>query len=61
MAAWIAERVLPFLTKHPSDGDDDDEEERDLERSQPLAAQITEVSSTLTSKNIHLIKLVCFH
>ncbi|XP_070842311.1 condensin-2 complex subunit G2 isoform X1 [Chaetodon trifascialis] len=40
VAAWVAERVLPFLTKHPSHGDE--EEEGDLARSEPLAAQITE-------------------
>nr|XP_046227928.1 condensin-2 complex subunit G2 isoform X2 [Scatophagus argus] len=37
VAAWVAERVLPFLAKRPDDDDDDD-----LEKSQPLAAQITE-------------------
>ncbi|KAM4533926.1 condensin-2 complex subunit G2 isoform 1-T2 [Odontesthes bonariensis] len=36
VAAWLADRVLPFLTKRI--GDDGE----DLEKSQPLAAQITE-------------------
>ncbi|XP_070709148.1 condensin-2 complex subunit G2 [Pempheris klunzingeri] len=39
VAAWVAERVLPFLTKRTND---DDEEEEDSEKSQPLAVQITE-------------------
>ncbi|XP_051267133.1 condensin-2 complex subunit G2 isoform X2 [Dicentrarchus labrax] len=38
VAAWVAERVLPFLAKRTND----DEEEEDSEKSQPLAAQITE-------------------
>ncbi|KAM9337176.1 condensin-2 complex subunit G2 [Symphorus nematophorus] len=37
VAAWVAERVLPFLTKHNSDGDDEDSE-----KPRPLAARITE-------------------
>ncbi|GLD75565.1 condensin-2 complex subunit G2 [Lates japonicus] len=36
MAAWVAERVLPFLVKHSSDGGEDSG------KSQPLAAEITE-------------------
>ncbi|XP_037613315.1 condensin-2 complex subunit G2 isoform X2 [Sebastes umbrosus] len=40
VAAWVAERVLPFL-KRTSD-DEEEEEEAALEKSQPLAAQITE-------------------
>ncbi|XP_070784454.1 condensin-2 complex subunit G2 [Enoplosus armatus] len=39
VAAWVAERVLPFLAKRTDDGDDEDE---DSEKLQPLAAQITE-------------------
>ncbi|XP_035513076.1 condensin-2 complex subunit G2 [Morone saxatilis] len=38
VAAWVAERVLPFLAKRTND----DEEEEDSEKPQPLAAQITE-------------------
>lgn len=38
VAAWVAERVLPFLAKCT----DDNDEEEGSERSQPLAAQITE-------------------
>ncbi len=52
VAAWVAERVLPFLSKRPNN--EDEEEEKDMERSRPLAAQITEVSSTMTCKNTHL-------
>ncbi|XP_039646842.1 condensin-2 complex subunit G2 isoform X3 [Perca fluviatilis] len=36
VAAWVAERVLPFLAKRTNDDDDESE------KSQPLAAQITE-------------------
>ncbi|XP_074478692.1 condensin-2 complex subunit G2 isoform X2 [Sebastes fasciatus] len=39
VAAWVAERVLPFLKRT---SDDEEEEEAALEKSQPLAAQITE-------------------
>ena len=42
VAAWVAERVLPFLAKRTNDDDDESE------KSQPLAAQITEVSCTIT-------------
>lgn len=38
VAAWVAEKVLPFLAKRTND----DDEEEDSEKSQPLAAQITE-------------------
>ncbi|XP_030254923.1 condensin-2 complex subunit G2 isoform X1 [Sparus aurata] len=38
VAAWIAERVLPFLAKRPSD----DEEDEEKEKSPPLATKITE-------------------
>lgn len=43
MAAWVADRVLPFLAKHT------DDDSTDPEKSQPqlLAAEITEVSSTV--------------
>ncbi|XP_044033213.1 condensin-2 complex subunit G2 isoform X2 [Siniperca chuatsi] len=37
VAAWAAEKVLPFLAKRT-----DDDNEEDSEKSQPLAAQITE-------------------
>ncbi|XP_068160430.1 condensin-2 complex subunit G2 [Antennarius striatus] len=37
VVAWVAERVLPFLTKNP-----EEEEEGCPEKSRPLAAQITE-------------------
>ncbi|KAK5849561.1 hypothetical protein PBY51_013887 [Eleginops maclovinus] len=37
VAAWVAERVLPFLTKPTKDAEEEEEE-----RSPPLAAQITE-------------------
>ncbi|XP_045929884.1 condensin-2 complex subunit G2 isoform X1 [Micropterus dolomieu] len=37
VAAWVAERVLPFLARRTSDGDGKESEE-----SHPLAAQITE-------------------
>lgn len=40
VAAWVAERVLPFLAERPNDGDDED-----MEKSQLLAARIIEVSS----------------
>ncbi|XP_029313120.1 LOW QUALITY PROTEIN: condensin-2 complex subunit G2 [Cottoperca gobio] len=39
VASWVAERVLPFLTKRTNE---DEEEEQEEEKSQPLAAQITE-------------------
>lgn len=51
VAAWVAERVLPFLaTRTTNDNDDDDDDdgaEKDSEKLQPLAARITEVSSLL--------------
>lgn len=40
-AVWVAERVLPFLVQNSSDG------EEDLEKTRPLAAQITEVNHCL--------------
>lgn len=55
MAAWVAERVLPFLAKCTDDGDEEDSEKdsgKDLETSQQLAAQITEVSATIAYVNI---------
>lgn len=46
VAAWVAERVLPFLVKRPKDGVD----EEDQEKSWSLAAQITEVSSCYSAQ-----------
>ncbi|XP_008289557.1 condensin-2 complex subunit G2 [Stegastes partitus] len=43
VAAWVADRVLPFLAKHT--GDDSE----DSEKSPPLAAQITESFLTVCS------------
>lgn len=40
-AAWVAERVLPFLVQSSSD------DEEDQEKTRPLAAQITEVNHCL--------------
>ncbi|XP_068437822.1 condensin-2 complex subunit G2 isoform X2 [Clinocottus analis] len=40
VAAWVAERVLPFLAKRTNNEEDDEEEAS--EKFQPLAAQITE-------------------
>lgn len=51
---WVAERVLPFLAKRPND----DEEDEEKEKSPPLAAKITEVSSNITRENLYLHK--CF-
>ncbi|KAL6097725.1 ncapg2 [Pungitius sinensis] len=43
VAAWVAERVLPFLVKPTTNDDnDDDDDEKDSEKTQPLAARITE-------------------
>ena len=42
MAAWVADRVLPFLTKRTND------DSEDSDKSQPLAAEITEVDFSLT-------------
>lgn len=50
VAAWVADRVLPFLAKPPNDSGDDE----DAEKSQPLAAQITEVSF-ITYKKTYLL------
>lgn len=46
----MAERVLPFLARRTSDCDGKESEE-----SQPLAAQITEVSSTISYVNKFLV------
>uniref|UniRef100_A0A8C3AZ16 Non-SMC condensin II complex, subunit G2 n=1 Tax=Cyclopterus lumpus TaxID=8103 RepID=A0A8C3AZ16_CYCLU len=53
VAAWVAERVLPFLAKRTNEDEEEDEEE---EKFQSLAAQITEVSSIITNVNIKLRK-----
>lgn len=45
MAAWVAERVLPFLAKSTTD------DGQDSEKPLPLAAQITEVSSAINNVN----------
>nr|XP_040023669.1 condensin-2 complex subunit G2 [Gasterosteus aculeatus aculeatus]XP_040023670.1 condensin-2 complex subunit G2 [Gasterosteus aculeatus aculeatus] len=42
VAAWVAERVLPFLAKRTTNDNDDDGAEKDSEKLQPLAARITE-------------------
>ncbi|XP_068604177.1 condensin-2 complex subunit G2 [Brachionichthys hirsutus] len=45
VAAWLAERVLPLLTKHPNGNEEEEEEEEEEgrpEKPRPLAAQITE-------------------
>lgn len=65
VAAWVAERVLPFLVKRPKEGVD----EEDQEKPWSLAAQITEVSSQLSEKtsnwrrfeleNLHWVKQIC--
>ncbi|TKS87656.1 G2 Chromosome-associated protein [Collichthys lucidus] len=52
VAAWIAERVLPFLTKRPGDGDGDE----GSEKSRPLAAQITESFLTVC-RDVFLVGL----
>lgn len=50
MAAWVADRVLPFLAKRS----DDDSEDSEKSQPQPLAAEITEVSSTVHFVNMCL-------
>lgn len=48
VAAWVAERVLPFLVKRPKEGVDEEEQEKSCS----LAAQITEVSSHDSEKTV---------
>jgi len=43
VAAWVAEKVLPFLAKRSNA--EDEEKEEESEKFQPLAAKITEVKS----------------
>ncbi|XP_032360286.1 condensin-2 complex subunit G2 [Etheostoma spectabile] len=50
VAAWVAERVLPFLAKRTTDEDDESE------KSQPLAAQITE-SFLMVCRDVLLVGL----
>ncbi|XP_034717878.1 condensin-2 complex subunit G2 isoform X2 [Etheostoma cragini] len=50
VAAWLAERVLPFLAKRTNNGDDESE------KSLPLAAQITE-SFLMVCRDVLLVGL----
>ncbi|XP_034562667.1 condensin-2 complex subunit G2 isoform X2 [Notolabrus celidotus] len=52
VAAWVAERVLPFLTKPVSE----DDEDKDSEKQHPLAAQITE-SFLAVCRDVFLVGL----
>ncbi|KAM8823717.1 condensin-2 complex subunit G2 [Spinachia spinachia] len=53
VAAWVAERVLPFLVKSSTSDDDGDDEK---EKSQPLAARITE-SFLVVCRDVLLVGL----
>lgn len=56
VAAWVADRVLPFLAKRS----DDDSEDSEKSQPQPLAAEITEVSSTVHFVNMCLYQELLF-